>query len=77
MGFFIALASVVVPFAVSKENPMPNLFYCLAATIGMLLGVGITKFYASKHSLKGELVQAFMFIFSGAILRTVIVMLVF
>jgi len=34
VGFFTALASVVVPFAFSKENPMPNLFYCLAATIG-------------------------------------------
>ena len=77
VGFFTALASVMVPYAISKENPMPNLFYCLAAVIGMLLGVGITKFYASKHSLKGGLVQAFMFTFSGAILRTASVMLVF
>ena len=77
VGFFTALTSVLVPFAVSKENPTPNLFYCSAATIGMLLGVGITKFYASKHSLKGGLVQAFMLTFSGAILRTAIVMLVF
>jgi len=77
VGFFTALTSVMVPYAISKENPMPNLFYCLAAVIGMLLGVGITKFYASKHSLKGGLVQAFMFTFSGAILRTASVMLVF
>jgi hypothetical protein len=76
VGFFTALTSIVGLLQLQRKIPCQT-FYCLAATIGMLLGVGITKFYASKHSLKGGLVQAFMFTFSGAILRTTIVMLVF
>lgn len=77
VGVISALASVLVPFVVSKENPMPNLFYCLAATISMLFGIGIAKFYVSKRSPKNDLALAAMFTFSGAVLRTALVALVF
>lgn len=76
-GIFTALLSDLVPFIISKERLMPNFFYCLAPTVGMLLGVGLAKFYASRYSPKSGLELAILSTVFGAVSRTIIVALLF
>jgi riboflavin transporter FmnP len=76
-GIFTALLSVLVPFAFSKENFMPNPLYCLAATLGMLLGIGVAKFYALKHSPNSKIALAAISTVLGAVFRTIVAALVF
>ncbi|MEM3641651.1 MAG: hypothetical protein QXH37_07010 [Candidatus Bathyarchaeia archaeon] len=77
VGCLAALISASVPFAISQENPMPSILYFLIATVSMLLGISIAKFYAIKNSIRNNLALILLFTAFGAIFRTLVMVLLY
>lgn len=76
VGVLISIINTLVLIAVFPGALPTGPLYNLAATLGMLLGIGIVKALVEGHSPKREAFVAALLTISGAIVRTLLMTLI-